>query len=61
MWTAIVYGIEKAGPHAMLCMHAGTCREACPMKINIPEIIQGIKARYVRLMGNGGMVHEDRR
>ena len=50
MWTAVVYGIEKAGPHAMLCMHAGTCREACPMKINIPEIIQGIKARYIKLV-----------
>ena len=48
IWTAITMGIDKAGPHAMLCTHAGTCREVCPMKINIPDIIKAIKERYVK-------------
>lgn len=52
MWTAVTKGIEAAGPHALLCMHAGTCREVCPMKIDIPEVIQEIKARYIKSLVN---------
>ncbi|MGC8582178.1 MAG: LUD domain-containing protein [Thermoproteus sp.] len=47
MWLAITRGIEAAGPSAVKCAHAGNCREVCPMKINIPEIIHYIKSSYL--------------
>jgi len=49
MWTSVVRGIRDAGPHALLCMHAGNCREVCPMGINITGVIQELKARYSRV------------
>jgi len=39
MWTAVTRGVEEAGPHALKCVHAGNCKEVCPMQINIPQII----------------------
>ncbi|GAY25534.1 protein of unknown function DUF162, partial [Desulfurococcaceae archaeon AG1] len=41
-------GIEEAGPLSMLCIHAGNCREVCPLHIDIPNIMQRIKAEYIR-------------
>ena len=48
MWTAVTRGIEEAGPHALKCVHAGNCREVCPMSIDIPKVIHAIRARYLR-------------
>ncbi|KUO90097.1 MAG: lactate utilization protein B [Thermocladium sp.] len=48
MWSAVINGVEKAGRHAVLCTHAGTCREVCPMKINIPDVIHWIRTEYMR-------------
>ncbi|MEL9991737.1 MAG: lactate utilization protein B [Thermoproteus sp.] len=47
MWLAVTRGLRAAGPSAMMCAHAGNCREVCPMKINIPEIIRYIKTKYL--------------
>jgi L-lactate dehydrogenase complex protein LldG len=48
MWTNIVKGTREAGKHALICMHAGNCREVCPMNIDITNIIQEIKNRYTK-------------
>jgi L-lactate dehydrogenase complex protein LldG len=40
MWN---YLTNKDPWPAEYCMHSGGCREVCPMKINIPEIIKNIK------------------
>ncbi|AWS00193.1 LUD domain-containing protein [Metallosphaera hakonensis] len=43
MWSYMVYGDPKP---AMLCTHSGGCKEVCPMKINIPRVLEKIKARW---------------
>jgi L-lactate dehydrogenase complex protein LldG len=40
MWTAIV---NKDYVTAEYCTHSGGCREVCPMKINIPKVLEYIK------------------
>jgi L-lactate dehydrogenase complex protein LldG len=40
MWCYITTGDPTP---AAYCTHSGNCREVCPMKINIPEIIRQIK------------------
>jgi L-lactate dehydrogenase complex protein LldG len=40
MWTAIV---NKDYATAEYCTHSGGCREVCPMKINIPKVLEYIK------------------
>jgi len=53
VWLYITEGIEVAGPLSMLCVHAGNCREVCPLHIDIPNIMQRIKAEYVRRVDKG--------
>ncbi|CCC81450.1 LUD domain-containing protein [Thermoproteus tenax] len=48
MWLAVTKGIEAAGPAALMCAHAGNCKEVCPMKIDIPEVIRYIRTNYLR-------------
>ncbi|MEM1598500.1 MAG: lactate utilization protein B [Pyrobaculum sp.] len=48
MWTAVTRGIKEAGPHALKCVHAGNCREVCPMGIDIPKVIHAVRARYLK-------------
>lgn len=43
MWSGVVYKDYKP---ALLCTHAGTCREVCPMKINIPRVLEYLKSKY---------------
>jgi L-lactate dehydrogenase complex protein LldG len=52
MWNAVIHGVtdEKVGKTALLCVHAGGCKESCPMKINIPEVIHYIKASYLKTL-----------
>ena len=40
MWTTIV---NKDYATAEYCTHSGGCREVCPMKINIPMVLEYIK------------------
>ncbi len=47
-WLYITKGLEEAGPLSMLCIHAGNCREVCPLHIDIPSVMQRIKAEYVK-------------
>lgn len=42
MWSYIVYGNAN---HSLLCTHSGGCKEVCPMKINIPKVLERIKSR----------------
>jgi len=49
-WSSIIYGVEKAGKHAVLCAHAGNCKDVCPMEINLPEVIRRIKVDYLRIL-----------
>ncbi|MCL4349353.1 LUD domain-containing protein [Ferroplasma acidiphilum] len=44
MWSAITM---KKYDKSMLCMHSGGCHEVCPMDINIPQVIEKIKFRYM--------------
>ena len=48
MWSAIVYGIDKCGQVASLCLNCGLCKEVCPMSINIPKIIHNVKVKYTK-------------
>ncbi|QKQ99141.1 lactate utilization protein [Metallosphaera tengchongensis] len=45
MWSYIVYNDAKP---STLCAHSGGCKEVCPMKINIPRVLEKIKYRYYR-------------
>jgi L-lactate dehydrogenase complex protein LldG len=40
MWTAIVNSDYLTAEY---CTHSGGCREVCPMKINIPKVLEHIK------------------
>ena len=40
MWTAIV---NRDYATAEYCTHSGGCREVCPMKINIPRVLEYVK------------------
>ena len=42
-------GIEAACPHALKCVHACNCKEACPVDIDIPQVIQEVKKRYLKI------------
>ena len=42
MWSYFVYRDPKP---AMLCTHSGNCKDVCPMKINIPRVLEEIKFR----------------
>jgi len=53
VWLYITEGIDVAGPLSMLCVHAGNCREVCPLHIDIPNIMQRIKAEYIRKVSKG--------
>ena len=48
MWTAVTKGIEEAGPHALKCVHAGNCKEVCPVGIDIPQVIHEVRKRYLK-------------
>ncbi|BBD72958.1 (Fe-S)-binding protein [Sulfodiicoccus acidiphilus] len=45
MWSAVVY--RDFGP-AQLCVHSGGCREVCPMKIDIPKVLEELKKRGLK-------------
>ncbi len=47
MWTAIV---NKDYETANYCTHSGGCREVCPVKIDIPRILEHIK--WISMTGN---------
>ncbi len=42
MWSYFVYRDPRP---AMLCTHSGNCKDVCPMKINIPKVLEEIKFR----------------
>jgi L-lactate dehydrogenase complex protein LldG len=42
-------GNEAAGPYALKCVHAGNCKEVCPVDIDIPQVIQEVKKRYLKI------------
>ena len=44
MWSYIV---NKDSKPAMYCTHSGNCKEVCPMKINIPKVLE-----YIKYLGN---------
>jgi len=45
MWTAIV---NKDYETANYCTHSGGCREVCPMKIDIPRVLEYIKSKSIK-------------
>ena len=45
MWTAIV---NRDYSTAEYCTHSGGCREVCPMKINIPKVLEYIQWEKIR-------------
>lgn len=49
MWAYFVYRDPRP---AMLCTHSGNCKDVCPMKINIPRVLERIKFRASKA-GNG--------
>ncbi len=45
MWSYVVHGDTHS---ATLCTHSGGCGQVCPMGINIPRVLEKIKARHFR-------------
>jgi len=44
MWSYIVYNNPEP---SIYCTHSGGCKEVCPMRINIPKVIEYIKSIYL--------------
>jgi L-lactate dehydrogenase complex protein LldG len=45
MWSAVIYGDRRP---AMMCTHSGGCKEVCPMRIDIPRVLEELKARELK-------------
>jgi len=48
VWLYVLGYREEAGYLSTLCTHAGNCREACPVKIDLPTLISKIKREYIK-------------
>ncbi len=46
-WTAITENIETAMPLSWFCLLCGACKEACPVKIDIPKIVRFLRKQYL--------------
>ncbi len=47
MWEYITGDKETATQHAFACLLCGRCMEACPMRINQPEVLREIRRRFM--------------
>ena len=63
-WTAGVHGMETAGDFAQLCISCGLCKEICPAKINLPQMIAEVKHEDAKnaghLLANRVMIGADK-
>ncbi|MEM0233550.1 MAG: lactate utilization protein B [Candidatus Nezhaarchaeales archaeon] len=48
IWTAYTRGFDKA-LFAYLCTGCGRCKEMCPVKIDVPKLVEELKAELVKL------------
>ncbi|MEM0217639.1 MAG: lactate utilization protein B [Candidatus Nezhaarchaeales archaeon] len=48
IWTAYTRGFDKA-LFAYLCTGCGRCKEMCPVKIDVPKLVEELKAELVNL------------
>ncbi|MGC9009400.1 MAG: LUD domain-containing protein [Sulfolobales archaeon] len=53
VWLYVLGYREEAGYLSTLCTHAGNCREVCPVKIDLPYLINKIKRDYIRRIVSG--------
>jgi iron-sulfur cluster protein len=49
--TAFLHGLDKAKDIAELCMGCMACKDACPVRIDIPRMITHLKAMHVEEKG----------
>lgn len=49
--TAFFHGLDKARDPASLCLGCMTCKEACPARIDIPQLILRLKATIAKKGG----------
>jgi Fe-S oxidoreductase len=49
--TAFLHGMDKAKDVADLCMGCMSCKEVCPVQIDIPQMVTHLKARMVEENG----------
>ncbi len=47
MWEYITEDRETASLHSFACLLCGRCKEACPMKIDQPEVLREIRRRFM--------------
>ncbi len=47
MWEYVTGDKETATQHAFVCLLCGRCIEACPMRINQPEVLREIRRRLM--------------
>jgi len=47
VWTAYTRGFDKA-LFAYLCTGCGRCREVCPVKVDVPRLVEELRAELVR-------------
>lgn len=48
VWTAHTRGFEKA-LFAYMCICCGRCKEMCPVKIDVPKLVEELKAELAKL------------
>ncbi len=48
IWTAYTRGFDKA-LFAYMCIGCGRCRELCPLKIDVPKLVEALKAELYKL------------
>ena len=48
IWTAYTKGFDKA-LFAYMCTCCGRCRELCPLKIDVPKLVETLKAELYKL------------
>lgn len=49
--TAFFHGLDKARDPASLCLGCMTCKEACPVRIDIPQLVLRLKATIAQKGG----------
>lgn len=47
IFTAFFHGLDKAAPFAFACAGCGACKNACPLELDIPTMVEKVRLKLV--------------